>query len=108
MVERYKPTKFDGIHMYGPSGMKSYTASVMKILSSAKLVEVIPPKYYDEYEHKTCNQARYQTQHNRRNNQQKNSKTKTKTKVASGQDYQYEVPTFNRFAKLGDFIPKNL
>ena len=35
--------KFDGIHMYGPSGMKAYTDSVLRILSSAQLVKKTPP-----------------------------------------------------------------
>ena len=39
---RYRCTqskRFDGIHLYGPSGMKAYTNSVMEILKGA---EVIP------------------------------------------------------------------
>ena len=46
--------KCDGIHMYGPSGVKAYTASVMNIMSAAQLVLATPPRYYDEYEHQTC------------------------------------------------------
>ena len=60
---RYRDTvsgRFDGIHMYGPSGQKAYTASVMKILRSAQLVKNSPPKYYDELDHRNCPQARYQ------------------------------------------------
>ena len=52
--------KFDGVHMYGPSGEKAYTASVLNILSSAQLVVVKPPKYYDEYKNQSYKQGRYQ------------------------------------------------
>ena len=61
----------DGVHLYGPSGVKAYTTSVMNILSSAQLVETNPPKYYDEYNHKTCNQARYEAE--RKSTKQYNS-----------------------------------
>ena len=30
--------RFDGVHLYGPSGMKTYTNSVMQILMKADLV----------------------------------------------------------------------
>ena len=53
--------RLDGVHLYGPSGMKSYTASVINIMSAAQLVKATPPKYYDEYNHMKCNQASYQT-----------------------------------------------
>ena len=97
--------------MYGPSGVKAYTASVMNVLSSAQLVKVTPPKYHDEYDHQSCSQARYQAQHNKRTNQNKGEsgpQTKTKTNGGPNRDVQYEVPTYNRFAKLGDYFPKNL
>ena len=57
--------------MFGPSGLKAYTASVLQILRSAKLVKVNPPKYYEAYDqHKSCEQARYQArQQNRRDEQ---------------------------------------
>ena len=38
---RYRCTqsgRFDGVHLYGPSGIKTYTNSVMKILQKADLV----------------------------------------------------------------------
>ena len=87
--------------MYGPSGLKAYTASVLQILRSANLVTVEPPKYYEAYydDHTNCEQARYKArQLNRRNNMTAQSK-----KVY----YEYEVPTSNRFATLGDFFPGN-
>ena len=57
MLARYKNipmNKFDGIHMYGPSGMKAYTASVLNILSEAKLVLSSTPRYYDQYDYQSC------------------------------------------------------
>ena len=48
---RYKDTRsgrYNGIHLYGPSGSKAYTASVINILKSADLITSVVPKYYDE------------------------------------------------------------
>ena len=104
LLARYKDSKsgkFDGVHMYGPSGPKAYTNSVMKILSSAQLVVSIPPKYHDEYDHQNCPQARYQAGRRYSNRQGKKS-------VDSGDNvYQYSVPTRNRFTQLGDYFPGN-
>ena len=43
---RYRCTqskKFDGIHLYGPSGMKTYTNSVIQILKGAALISADSP-----------------------------------------------------------------
>ena len=95
--------RYDGIHLYGPSGMKAYTASVLNILSIAQLVKTTPPKYYDEFEHTKCNQARYQAKQQYKDNKMKNSQAKT----TNMDDYHYTVPTYNRYAKLGDYIHLN-
>ena len=54
---RYRHTqsgRFDGVHLYGASGSKAYTNSVLNILQSAALTSV-------EYEyHQSCPQYRYQ------------------------------------------------
>ena len=112
MLARYKNipmNKFDGIHMYGPSGMKAYTASVLNFLSEAKLVLSSTPRYYDQYDYQSCDQARYQ-------NRTKNvPRTQSKERRTPGADsyhdnvsgYHYSMPTQNRYAKLGDFFPKN-
>ena len=52
--------KYDGIHMFGPSGIKAYTASVVNILRSAQLVVTEPPKYLEDDDHQWCRQTRYQ------------------------------------------------
>ena len=104
MLARFKDSKsgkFDGIHMYGPSGQKAYTNSVMKILSSAKLVVSIPPKYHDEFDHQNCPQARYQTR------QRPGTRQGRKSVISSDNVYQYTVPTHNRFTQLGDYFPGN-
>ena len=101
--------KYDGIHMYGPSGMKAYTASVVNIMNNAQLVEVTPPKYYDDG-HKACNQARYQARHrNKRwdNSTQHRQKEGPQENSNQKNDYQYTVPTYSRFSQLGDFLPGN-
>ena len=41
--------KYDGLHMYGPSGRKAYTGSVLNILRDAWFVRNNPPRYFHEY-----------------------------------------------------------
>jgi hypothetical protein len=98
--------QFDGIHMYGPSGQKAYTASVINILSSAQLVQVNPPKYYEEYDHQSCKQTRYQAKMKMKTRRPVQNKSNTADSYL-GNSTQYTVPTSNRFAQLGDFFPKN-
>ena len=89
---RYRHTKsgkYDGIHLYGSSGTKAYTQSVLNILRAAKVV-------HTEYEyHFSCPQFRYQ---NRRpqNHPERSFRKAFKNKR---QDY-FEVPTHNRFSRL--------
>ena len=109
--ENIKLKKYDGIHMFGPSGMKAYTNSVLNILSRAQLVKATPPKYYDD-NHKSCSQAKYQArQTNGRTHPKPQYKQKTVQAAGNNQnndmDYQYSVPTHSRFAKLSDFFPEN-
>ena len=56
---RYQHTKsgrFDGIHLYGSSGQKAYTKSMINILGLAGLIS-------SEYEyHLSCAQSKYQQQ----------------------------------------------
>ena len=52
--ENSQRKKYDGIHLFGPSGMKAYTNSVLSILTSAQLVLSVPPKYYDQFKHMKC------------------------------------------------------
>ena len=41
--------RYDGIHLYGPSGNKAYTESVLVILRGAGLVKNAPPSYFRRY-----------------------------------------------------------
>ena len=108
-LARYKDIqsgKYDAIHMVGPSGQKSYTESVLKVLSSAQLVQVTPPKYYDEYPRY---QKKQQTNRNRVNAQNRKSSSNLSNGQSSRhhQDNQYTVPTYNRYAQLSDYFPGN-
>ena len=89
---RYRHTKsgkYDGVHLYGSSGQKAYTMSVLNILRSAKLTS-------EDYEyHFSCPQYKYQ------NRKQDNRHTKSQNiKVSS-------VPTYNRFQKLNNNFQGN-
>ena len=105
--------KFDGIHLYGPSGVKAYTASVLNILSSAQLVVKTPPKYYDQYPHMKCPQAKYQAEQNYRRQtstyRQPSNYVKPSTyrHEKSCEATQYSVPTKNKYSILADWVQGN-
>ena len=40
---------YDGVHLYGVSGRKAYTESVLNILRKAGLIKTSPPPYYRRY-----------------------------------------------------------
>ena len=57
---RYRHTmtgRFDGVHLYGSSGNKAYTNSVLNILRSAAIISA-------EDDHKSCPQYRFQNRNN--------------------------------------------
>ena len=96
---RYRNIKtgaFDGIHLFGSSGSKAYTKSVLDILKQAGLVEV-------DYDHLKCPQTQFQSQ----NRGFKKSKTwpfdkdvrEPRKKVLKEK---FTVPVQNRFAGLRD------
>ena len=98
--------KYDALHMFGPSGTKSYTESVLSILSSAQLVKPTPHKYYNVGTN-LKNQGRpmnRRTHFSTQNNKMAASSTHYQN---NDSDYQYNVPTHSRFAKLSDFFPGN-
>ena len=100
---RYKSgRRYDGIHMFGPSGKKAYTESLLQILRSTGLVKYSPPRYFRRYHEKhtapvTSQEEYYCPTQNTdylrdrdiRNNKQNNYER-----------YQYSIPTFNRFVQL--------
>ena len=103
--------KFDGIHLYGPSGVKAYTASVLNILSSAQLVVKTPPKYYDQYPHMKCPQAKYQTQQKYRMQSSGQSSNyvqySTYRHEKSCEATQNSVPTKNKYSSLSSWAQGN-
>ena len=93
-VSRYRNIQtgaWDRIHLFGSSGMKFYTKSVLNILKQAGLVET-------DYEHKSC----FQTNHH---SKQKGFKGTTWPFVTDVR--RTPVPVRNRFAGLADAIPEN-
>ena len=95
--------------MYGPSGMKAYTASVVNILRTAQLVKQNPPKYLEDGKHKICRQARYQAKqkYGQRSHNRHNQAPVVERFGDSDTEPNYAVPTHNRFSTLGDYFPKN-
>ena len=89
---RYRHTKsgkYDGIHMYGSSGMKAYTLSVLNILKAAQVTS-------SEYDyHNSCAQFKYQNRQNR--NQARQTRTDGEQKARNNQPT-FTVPTSNRFS----------
>ena len=91
---RYRHTrsgKYDGIHLFGSSGQKAYTKSVLNILKSAKITD-------GEYEyHFSCPQFRYQ---NRRSANHRNNRpgSNIRKPLKNRMPEYFQVPTHNRFS----------
>ena len=92
---------FDGIHMYGASGQKSYTESVLRILRHANLIKKNPPKYFRSF-HQEMNQSKIEnnyycpTQETDYLNDKDVRRSYAQVVKTSG----YSVPTYNRFSGL--------
>ena len=91
---RYRHTKsgkYDGIHLYGSSGRKAYTLSVLSILKVANVTS-------SEHDyHQSCAQFKYQNKQNRQSGQSTKSGDR---KVKKKSQKPFSVPTHNRFARL--------
>ena len=90
---RYRETKtgrFDGVHLYGSSGQKAYTLSVLNILKAAQLTTS------DFDFHQSCAQSQYK-QTNRSNNVRSNRQGAGQTAHSRRQTGYYSIPTQNRF-----------
>ena len=91
---RYRETKtgkYDGIHLYGSSGRKAYTQSVLNIMKWSELTS-------SEYEfHLSCAQHKYQQIQNR-NRQGGNKRTGQNRRNV--ENAVFTVPTQNRFDRL--------
>ena len=83
---RYRNIKkklFDGVHLFGSSGQKAYTESVLRILRDAKLIKHDPPKFFRRY----CN-----------SNKQDISQPQNTYEIS--QKSVFAVPTYNRYEAL--------
>ena len=100
---RYRETKsgkFDGIHLYGSSGRKAYTLSVLNILKSANLTS-------SDYDfHQSCAQFRYQDRQHRHSQQGAFRQMKGKSRNVSSQQM-FSLPTANRFDGLSGLVQGN-
>ena len=98
---RYRETKtgqFYGIHLYGSSGQKAYTNSVLNILKGSQLA----PADYDYY-HQDCPQSRYQEKKPKKSYSQaargrNNQNVHSQQRVLSQPNF--TLPTANRFESL--------
>ena len=100
---RYRETKsgkFDGIHLFGSSGRKTYTLSVLNILKLAELISS------DFAYHQSCAQYKYQNRQVRQENGQGNGR-QTRDKDIRRQNTGYSVPTNNRFDRLSELNQGN-
>ena len=82
---RYKNSRtgrYNSVHLFGPSGVKAYTESILKIFKSANLIKNYVPKYYDEV-------------------------NKMAKSLVSVQSRRVNIPTSNRFSILADYFPGN-
>ena len=102
---RYRQTKsgrYDGIHLYGSSGSKAYTLSVLSILSAAHVTS-------SEHDfHLSCAQYKYQSRQKKGN--QWHTVKPNDRKYTGRKHYQRSsapVPIHSRFARLGDMDQGN-
>ena len=93
---RYRHTKsgkFDGIHLFGSSGQKAYTLSVLNILQQANVTS-------SEHDyHLSCAQFKYQNKQKR--SEYKSNKGDRPNDRKNNQD-NFKVPTYSRFTGLND------
>ena len=102
---RYRHTKsgrFDGIHLYGSSGTKAYTLSVLNILKNAKVTS-------SDYDfHQSCAQFKYQGRQRIDNSWQKVKAHDRKFKRSHKKAHtSAPVPIRNRFDNLNSMNSKN-
>ena len=97
---RYKCTKsgrFDGVHLYGSTGTKAYTNSVINILKNVGMIAPDCPP---------CPQFQYQNRNARKNPaRQCNNWAQDKDIIRQGNVY--SVPTQNRFSDVFGCVSGN-
>jgi hypothetical protein len=103
---RYRHTKsqrFDGIHLYGSSGMKAYYKSVIDVLKSANLAP-------EDFDHQDCPQFHFQKKQNYSNSRyQKQSKGGPNgfgNRNLNPRN-QKSTPTYNRFDAFSNNLGNN-
>ena len=116
---RYRCTqsgRFDGVHLYGPSGMKTYTNSVLEILKNAAIIpNDCPPCPQFQYQDRSSvsSQARQcyswvQDKDVRRKNTRPGTNKKPFLNVARLNQNQYSgYTTYNRYEALSDTYQGN-
>ena len=86
--------KYDGLHMYGPSGRKAYTESVLNILRDAGFIRNNPPRYFHAYHDKQT----HKTQDDKYIcPTQETDYLRDRDVRHTNISHQYAVPTSNRF-----------
>ena len=93
---------YDGVHMYGPSGGKAYTESVLAILRKSGLIKSTPPSYFRRYHSEYLSKEEYfcPTQDVDWLNDRDVRKAKSSLKSQNRHNSKYNVPTSNRFEAL--------
>ena len=91
---------FDGIHLYGSSGKKAYTNSVLNILNQAGLIN-------QDFDHQNCPQAQYQVKKNGFHNTNWTKDSDVRIISSKKQNQEYEIPIKNRFSSLQEDVQGN-
>ena len=96
-----KGNMYDGIHMYGASGQKAYTESVLKILRNANLIQKNPPKYFRSF-HEEMNKSKLENNYfcPTQETDYLNDKDVRRNNFQAVKTSGYTVPTYNRFSGL--------
>ena len=99
---RYRETKsgrFDGIHLYGSSGRKAYTLSMLNILKNCQITSS------DFDYHQSCEQYRYQERnrkYRKQNNDRQVDNRRNNRRNTYNQRTEFSLPTENRFESLSE------
>ena len=109
-----RSNRYDGVHMYGPSGMKAYTISVLNILKSANILEQTDGQImtgqdyfskFTQFQYQKRKNFRYtrKPQHSRAKPDSLNDREMRSKENQRNQDtyeQRYTVPTSNIFEHL--------
>ena len=97
---RYKlGRKFDGIHMFGQSGKKAYTESVLMILADTECIKLAPPRYFRRY-HDLVQQRTGEEYYCPTQDTDWMNDKDIRYKHKPNPTYVYTIPTTNRFSTL--------